>query len=482
MINVKRISHATFETPDLDRQIDYFTQTAGLALAERENGRAFLATKLGDLAVQLEKGEHARCARLAFQVAPQTEFDDIRRGIEAEGVRCQTRNDPTPGIPRMLAFEDPKGTVCEVFAAQTPIGKNQQVTGIGPIKLGHLAFVVPEPKEYAAFYTRVLGFRVSDWIQDWFVFMRCGPDHHTVNFVRGKRTQMHHIAFELKDWAHIQTACDFLGGKNIPDHLGTGPARPGPQCLHLSSQSRRPDRRDVHGTRQDAGRVAWLLRPKAVASRPAAGAEGMDDADGHLGTAAHAGLSAAAGVSGDLADGSRRHLGDRSMIRKTIGALALLAALTGAAAAQDYPNRPIKFLHGFPPGGNVDIIARLLGNEMSKGLGQSIIIEAKPGVAGSLAAETVARSDPDGYTLLVVPSAHPAHGALSKKVNYKVVDDFEWISVASFYPFLICVRKDFPLPVAQAVDRGGAQKSRRTVLWLRRRGLDPAHDRRTVGL
>lgn len=130
------------------------------------------------------------------------------------------------------------------------------------------------------------------------------------------------------------------------------------------------------------------------------------------------------------------------MIRKTIAALALLAALTGAAAAQDYPNRPVKFLHGFPPGGNVDIIARLLGNEISKGLGQSIIIEAKPGVAGSLAAEAVARSEPDGYTLLVVPSAHPAHGALSKNVSYKVVEDFEWISVASFYPFLICVRKD----------------------------------------
>ena len=130
------------------------------------------------------------------------------------------------------------------------------------------------------------------------------------------------------------------------------------------------------------------------------------------------------------------------MIRKAIGALALLAVLAGAAAAQEYPNRPIKFLHGFPPGGNVDIIARLLGSEMSKGLGQSIIVEAKPGVAGSLAAETVARSEPDGYTLLIVPSAHPAHGALSKNVSYKVVDDFEWISVASFYPFLICVRKD----------------------------------------
>jgi len=125
-----------------------------------------------------------------------------------------------------------------------------------------------------------------------------------------------------------------------------------------------------------------------------------------------------------------------------VGALLALVIFSSAAAAQDYPSRPIKFMHGFPPGGNVDIIARLLGNEMSKGLAQSIVVEPKPGVAGSLAAEAVARSDPDGYTLLVVPSAHPAHGALSRKLSYKVVDDFEWISVASFYPFLICVRQD----------------------------------------
>lgn len=130
------------------------------------------------------------------------------------------------------------------------------------------------------------------------------------------------------------------------------------------------------------------------------------------------------------------------MIKKTLGALIMAAALAGTASAQDYPNRLIKFMHGFPPGGNVDIIARLLGAEMSKGLGQTIVVEAKPGVAGSLAAETVARSEPDGYTLLVLPSAHPAHGALAKKVNYDVVDDFQWISVASFYPFLICVHKD----------------------------------------
>jgi tripartite-type tricarboxylate transporter receptor subunit TctC len=130
------------------------------------------------------------------------------------------------------------------------------------------------------------------------------------------------------------------------------------------------------------------------------------------------------------------------MSRTIFAALAVIAALTAPSTAQDYPTRPIRFVHGFPPGGNIDIMARLLGNEMSKNLGQTIVVESRPGVAGSLAAEFVARSEPDGYTLLAVSSAHPAHGALSKNVRYKVVDDFDWISVAGFYPFLICVRKD----------------------------------------
>src|SRR5215510_10601684 len=119
------------------------------------------------------------------------------------------------------------------------------------------------------------------------------------------------------------------------------------------------------------------------------------------------------------------------MVRKLTAIVAVAAALVVAAPAahsQDYPNRLIKIIQGFPPGGNVDLIARILGAEMEKSLGQSIVVEAKPGLAGALAAETVARSDPDGYTLLVVPSAHPAYGALAKSVKYKVVDDFTWIS------------------------------------------------------
>jgi tripartite-type tricarboxylate transporter receptor subunit TctC len=132
-----------------------------------------------------------------------------------------------------------------------------------------------------------------------------------------------------------------------------------------------------------------------------------------------------------------------TMVKKLAAALAVLIGLATAAPAQNnYPNRLIKMMQGFPPGGNVDIIARIMAHEMEKSLGQSIVVEAKPGLAGALAAESIARAEPDGYTLLMLPSAHPAYGALSKNVKYKVVDDFTWISVASFYPFMICVRKD----------------------------------------
>ena len=92
MIQVKRISHATFETPDLERQIDYFTQVVGLALAGRENGRAYLATKVGDLAVQVEKGERRA---LRQDRVPGRSGDRLRRhpqgaggrGREAEGAQ-----------------------------------------------------------------------------------------------------------------------------------------------------------------------------------------------------------------------------------------------------------------------------------------------------------------------------------------------------------------------------------------------------------
>src|SRR3954452_13205177 len=114
MIKLRRIGHATFETPDLDRQIEHYTQVTGLVVAAREKDRALLATKLGQLVVQLKRADEPRCAKLAFQVAPDSDFKAMARALADEGIKSDVYSDDLPGTGKLLAFADNKGTTIEV--------------------------------------------------------------------------------------------------------------------------------------------------------------------------------------------------------------------------------------------------------------------------------------------------------------------------------------------------------------------------------
>jgi len=226
MIRPRRVGHATFETPDLDRAIDYYTGVAGLVLSAKEKDRAFLASKTGLLTIALEQGREENLKRISFEVVPNADFGELAKALAADGVKSEMRNDSVPGIGKVLAFNDPKGTAIELFSEWSFLGSHHQVIGVGLLKLGHIAYTVNDPQAIADFYCRVLGFRLSDWIEDFFVFLRCNPDHHTVNFIRGPKQKMHHIAFELKDFAHLQDACELLALRKMP--INWGPVRHGP--------------------------------------------------------------------------------------------------------------------------------------------------------------------------------------------------------------------------------------------------------------
>lgn len=210
MIRVKKIAHAAYETPDLDRMVEYYTEILGLTLTGREPGTAYLASTIDHHSVVLHQGAHARCVRIGFQIGIDDDLDAFEKQTAAHGIRTERASDPAPGIADMVAFADPKGTVMEVlkpggFAPQPFASK-----GIVPHKLGHVAFFVRDVKKATDFYCNVLGFRVSDWMGDFFSFLRCGPDHHTINLMQADEDRHFHTAFELRDWAHLQTACDFL--------------------------------------------------------------------------------------------------------------------------------------------------------------------------------------------------------------------------------------------------------------------------------
>ena len=100
---------------------------------------------------------------------------------------------------KVRTFKDNKGTNIDLFSEWGYLGDHHQVSGIGPLKFGHIAFHVPDVPATAKFYEQVLGFKVSDWIEDWFVFMRCNPDHHTVNFIKGDNPGDSSSRVQLKD-------------------------------------------------------------------------------------------------------------------------------------------------------------------------------------------------------------------------------------------------------------------------------------------
>jgi len=127
--------------------------------------------------------------------------------------------------------------------------------------------------------------------------------------------------------------------------------------------------------------------------------------------------------------------------RWIVAAFVAVNAAT-VAIAQDYPIRPIKIIQGFAAGGNADAVARILGGEMSKGLGQPMIVESRPGAGGNLGADAVAKAAPDGYTLLLATGGHAVSGALYKSLPYNSVDGFEWISTSSVISFMLVGRGD----------------------------------------
>ncbi|HEY2534868.1 MAG TPA: VOC family protein [Xanthobacteraceae bacterium] len=223
MIKVRRLGHATFTTPDLERQVAYYTDVVGLVLIERSQDRAFLACKLGLEAIALEAGPANALSRLSLQVAPDSDLNALARELAEDGVKSERVSDVSPGIVEAIVFRDPKGTLIEIFADYRFAKDDGQQAGVMPLKLGHVAYRVDDVQKTVNFYADVLGFRVSDWRADNFAFLRCNSDHHTVNFVFDEVPQLHHIAFEVKDWAEIQRAAEILAQNHIP--LVWGPGR-----------------------------------------------------------------------------------------------------------------------------------------------------------------------------------------------------------------------------------------------------------------
>ncbi len=126
------------------------------------------------------------------------------------------------------------------------------------------------------------------------------------------------------------------------------------------------------------------------------------------------------------------------IIAVAIGAsLALLSAVAGAQ--QNYPNKPIRFILAYPPGGGTDILARILGNKLSENIGQTIVVDNRPGAGANIAAEIAARAAADGYTIFIVNEAHAYNATLYSKLAYDLIKDFAPVTLLASTPNILIV-------------------------------------------
>lgn len=132
----------------------------------------------------------------------------------------------------------------------------------------------------------------------------------------------------------------------------------------------------------------------------------------------------------------------RQLLKSLIAALALVVALP--VAAQDYPSRPVKIVVSYAPGGSNDVVARVIASELQKELGQSFIVENRAGASGTIGADTVAKSPPDGYTLFMGAGAHALAPSLYKKLPYDIVKDFAPVSLAATSAYVLVLNPSIP--------------------------------------
>lgn len=146
----------------------------------------------------------------------------------------------------------------------------------------------------------------------------------------------------------------------------------------------------------------------------------------------------------------------RAALAGTVGALTLAAL---PAQAEDFPTRPIKLEVGYSPGGPTDVIARLIGQEISTTLGQPVIVENRAGANGNIATEFVAHAEPDGYTLVVNTLSHNVNPLVNPGItHYDPVKDFAPVSLAVVLPQLLVVPYDSPYQtIADLVKAAKAQ-------------------------
>ena len=222
---VAKLGFVEVRTKDVEAIVAHYTNVLSFKVADRDGSSAYLTIGPDHHCLVVSHGEpHGRAS---IGLALSGSLDAAEEKLRGAGVEVERHRDPQPGISEALTITEPgSGIPITLYDSMANV-EVQTILGPRPTKLGHVASFAPSVAEIQKFYEDVLGFRWSDTVADFFIFMRCNADHHVVNVMEStKKVGLHHVAFEARDIVHLKDILDNFAHHDV--RLNWGPGRHGP--------------------------------------------------------------------------------------------------------------------------------------------------------------------------------------------------------------------------------------------------------------
>jgi catechol-2,3-dioxygenase len=222
---VGEIGFLEVRSRDVPAIVDHYTRILEFEVVEQDGEAAYLTVGPNHHCLVVSDGEPT--GRASIGLLLRGSIDEAAEGLSAAGIAAERRTDPQPGIQASLTIEEAvTGTPIHLYESMAP-AQVESLYGTRPTKLGHIASYASDVATIQQFFLDVLGFRWSDQVGDFFTFMRCNSDHHTINVMESSKfSGLHHVAFETRDIVHMKGVLDVLAKHQI--RLEWGPGRHGP--------------------------------------------------------------------------------------------------------------------------------------------------------------------------------------------------------------------------------------------------------------
>lgn len=226
LLKVFRLGYVDFVTKDLEKLSEYYSEIIGFSKTFESHESAYFSSSTDHHNIALHASHFTGIQRIGLQLHADISVQDAAKWLNNEGINTTVKTEARPGVPELAEFTDQDGYIIQLFSSMEVAASGFKRNSIAPNKVGHLSLRVKDAKRSVEFY-KLLGFTNTDWIETFFGFMTCNSDHHVLNFCTSpeKAGEMHHLAFELRDYSHLADSLDFLGKHEIP--ILWGPSRHG---------------------------------------------------------------------------------------------------------------------------------------------------------------------------------------------------------------------------------------------------------------